>query len=337
MGINGSAHDRSKTSKASNEKERKLHHALRDPRLSVPHWRSALLAALGCRSSSRPHTGCPATPVDRFELKVHPPLPLMASPDSGSAGQPVCAPPPGARQPRLVLDAQGNLLRSWGKVCSRFPTASASIQRGTSDGGRLHVHGIQVHAGRQQLLAIRAGDVPDPCRNFCGATDVAFAQNGHVLASMATATRASLSTMPEEARCVNGENMDPARVNSAWSMPSLLVRKAMSMWPTVRTAGLQWFDPPGAVSRQWTYGGQLFTGVQPRWRPLRQHASEGVSWDMDFNVLKIDLASGTMLGRLEVRTHELTIAPRWCAFACDVEQPVAGVAASPMNGRQGVL
>jgi hypothetical protein len=33
------------------------------------------------------------------------------------------------------------------------------------------------------------------------------------------------------------------------------------------------------------------------------------SLDTEFNVIKIDPASGKMLGRFEVHTHELTIAP----------------------------
>ena len=45
--------------------------------------------------------------------------------------------------------------------------------------------------------------------------------------------------------------------------------------------------------------GDLYVSTHPR----------GVSWDTEFNVINIDPASGKMLGRLEVRAHELAIAP----------------------------
>ena len=45
--------------------------------------------------------------------------------------------------------------------------------------------------------------------------------------------------------------------------------------------------------------GELYVGTHPK----------GVSLDAEFNVIKIDPASGKMLGRFEVRAHELAVAP----------------------------
>lgn len=73
---------------------------------------------------------------------------------------------------------------------------------------------------------------------------------------------------------------------------------------------LQWFDRHGLFLGQRRYGGQLFSvafspggdlyiGVKPR----------GVPFDQEFNVVKIDPATGEMLGRIEVGAHELAFSP----------------------------
>ncbi len=69
--------------------------------------------------------------------------------------------------------------------------------------------------------------------------------------------------------------------------------------------------PTGEVSRSvdiwrgqlytvaFSKGGELYISTHPK----------GVSLDKVSNVIKIDPANGKMLGRFEVRAHELSIAP----------------------------
>jgi hypothetical protein len=79
----------------------------------------------------------PQLPMDRFEPKVHPPLPLegISAVTADKQGNMYVLHRPANGNPVVVLDAKGNLLRSWGKGMFKIPTASASIQTGTS--GRL--------------------------------------------------------------------------------------------------------------------------------------------------------------------------------------------------------
>ena len=73
---------------------------------------------------------------------------------------------------------------------------------------------------------------------------------------------------------------------------------------------LQWFDLQGQFLGQWTYGGQLYSvAFSPGGDLYVSTHPKQVSWDTAFNVLKIDPASGTMLGRVEVPAHELAVAP----------------------------
>ena len=56
-------------------------------------------------------------------------------------------------------------------------------------------------------------------------------------------------------------------------------------------------------------------GAGPTFIALRSETrreKKAVSLDAEFNVIKIDPASGKMLGRFEARAHELTIAPDSC-------------------------
>src|SRR5262249_15970480 len=73
---------------------------------------------------------------------------------------------------------------------------------------------------------------------------------------------------------------------------------------------LQWFSHAGKFLGEWKYGGQFYTvafrhngefyaAVQPKDVPL----------DNEFSVVRIDLASGKIIGKFEVRSHELAVAP----------------------------
>jgi len=124
----------------------------------------------------------PQLPVDRFELKVHPPLLLegISAVTADKQGNLYVLHRPANGHPVVVLDAQGNLLRSWGKGMFKIPHGIRLDPDGnvwTVDANTSMVYKFTPEG--QQLLAISVGDVPAPCRDFCGATDVAFAHNAH--------------------------------------------------------------------------------------------------------------------------------------------------------------
>jgi DNA-binding beta-propeller fold protein YncE len=162
----------------------------------------------------------------------------------------------------------------------------------------------------QQLLAISVGDVPAPCRAFCGATDVAFAPNGHVLVSdgYRNARVIAYDAGGSKVRAWGKRGSNPGEFQV---VHAIAVSPQGHVYVADRENGrLQWFDPQGQFLGQWTYGGQLFAvAFSPAGALYVSTHPKGVSWDTAFTVLNIDPASGKMLGRLDVRAHALTIAP----------------------------
>jgi DNA-binding beta-propeller fold protein YncE len=251
--------------------------------------------------------------MDRFELKVHPPLSLerISAVTADKQGNLYVLHRPAHGNPVVMLDAQGNLLRSWGQGMFKIPHGIRLDPDGnvwTVDANTSMVYKFTPEG--QQLLEVSVGDVPAPCQNFCGATDVAFAPNGHVFVSDGYGNArvieydAGGSKMREWGK--RGSGPGEFQVVHA-----IAVSPQGNVYVADRENGrLQWFNPQGQFLGQWTYGGQLFTVAFSHAGDLYVSAHpRGVSWDTEFNVIKIDPISGKMLGRLEVPAHELTIAP----------------------------
>ena len=73
---------------------------------------------------------------------------------------------------------------------------------------------------------------------------------------------------------------------------------------------LQWFDPQGRFLGEFKYGGELYNVTFTRAGELfvSTHV-KGVSLDLEFNMVKIDPATGRMLGTYAIRSHQLSAAP----------------------------
>ncbi len=65
----------------------------------------------------------------------------------------------------------------------------------------------------------------------------------------------------------------------------------------------------GKFLGEWKYGGQFYTVAFSTGEVYAATHPKGVSLDEEFNVVKIDLASGKILGKFGVRSHELAVAP----------------------------
>jgi DNA-binding beta-propeller fold protein YncE len=251
--------------------------------------------------------------VDRFELKVHPPLPLegISAVTADKQGNLYVLHRPANGNPVVVLDAQGNLLRSWGKGLFKIPHGIRLDPSGnvwTVDANTSMVYKFTPEG--EKLLEISVGDVPDLSRDFCGATDIAFAQNGQVFVSDGYCN-ARVIAYDAGGRKVREWGTRGSGPGEFRVVHAIAVGPQGHVYVADRENGrLQWFDPQGKFLGQWTYGGQLFTVAFSQAGELYVSTHpRGVSWDMEFNVIHIDPASGTMLGRVEVPAHELTIAP----------------------------
>ena len=255
----------------------------------------------------------PPLPVDRVALTVHPPLSLegISAVTADKQGNLYVLHRPAHGNPVVVLDAQGHLLRSWGQGMFKIPHGI----RLDPDGNvwTVDAHTSMVYKFTPEgllLLEISVGDVPVLCRDFCGATDVAFAQNRHVLVSdgYRNARVIEYDAGGSKVRAWGKHGSGPGEFQV---VHAIAVGPQGNIYVADRENGrLQWFDPQGQFLGQWTYGGQLYTvAFSPAGDLYVSTHPKRVSWDTAFNVLKIDPASGTMLGRLEVPAHELTIAP----------------------------
>ena len=83
--------------------------------------------------------------------------------------------------PVVVVDRNGQVVRSWGKGLYSTPHAIRLDPDGnvwTTDAASSMVYKFSPEGER--LLTIEVGGQPSPCGNFCSTTDIAFAPNGHV-------------------------------------------------------------------------------------------------------------------------------------------------------------
>ncbi|MBM2812881.1 MAG: hypothetical protein HW416_3640 [Chloroflexi bacterium] len=87
--------------------------------------------------------------------------------------------------PVVVLNRDGQVVRSWGKGMFTMPHAIRVDPQGnvwTTDAASSMV--TKFSADGLRLMQIEIGGQPTPCpRNFCSTTDIAFAPNGHLYIS----------------------------------------------------------------------------------------------------------------------------------------------------------
>jgi hypothetical protein len=257
----------------------------------------------------------PFLPVDRIELTVNPPMTLVgysaATADERGNVYVIHRPEDTNVDPIVVLDAKGNLLRSWGKGMYTIPHSIRIDPAG-------NVWTIDAHTSMvfkftpegKKLLEISVGDIPDASRPFCGATDMTFGPNGHVYVADGYCN----------ARFIE-YTADGKKVRE-WGQPGtgpgeFHVAHDISMGPdgilyiADRENGrLQWFDKDGKYLGERKFGGQLYSvaisstgdlyvGTQPK----------DVPFGTDAFIFKFDPKSGRILGKIEVAAHQLSVAP----------------------------
>jgi DNA-binding beta-propeller fold protein YncE len=83
--------------------------------------------------------------------------------------------------PVVVLDADGKVVRTWGKGLYTTPHAIRLDPQGnvwTADAASSMIYKFSPMG--QLLLKIEVGGQPSDCGSFCSTTDIAFAPNGHL-------------------------------------------------------------------------------------------------------------------------------------------------------------
>ena len=255
----------------------------------------------------------PELPVTRVELKASPPLTFegISAVTTDKQGNVYVIHRPMDGDPIVVLDRQGKVLRSWGKGMFKIPHGIRVDPEGNVWTVDAHTSMVYKFSSQgRKLLEISVGDVPDPSRDFCGATDVAFASNGRIFVTDGYCN----------ARVIEYDST--GRKVTQWGRPgtgpgefnvvhAIAVGPHGNLYVADRENGrLQWFDLDGKFLGQWKFGGQLYNvAFNAAGEMYVSTHPKGVSLDDEFSVVKVDPATGKMLGRIQVRSHELAIGP----------------------------
>lgn len=267
------------------------------------------------RSLTKP---LPQLSVDLIELKASPSLTFegISAVTTDKQGNIYVIHRPKDGDPVVVLDSQGKVLRSWGRGMFTIPHAIR-----VDPGG--NVWTVDAHTSMlykftpqgRKLIAISIGDVPDSTREFCGATDLAFSPNGRMFVAdgYCNARIIEYDSAGRKVRQWGRPGAGPGQFNV---VHSIVISPQGTLYVADRENGrLQWFDLDGNFLGQWKFGGQLYSvafnaagemyvGTHPK----------DVSLDDEFDVVRVDPATGLLLGRVRVRAHELAIGPDGTLF-----------------------
>ncbi len=168
----------------------------------------------------------------------------------------------------------------------------------------------------QKLLEISVGDVPDASQDFCGATDVAFAPNGRVFITDGYCNARVIESHDSAGRKVRQWGRPGTGPGEFNVVHAIAVGPQGNLYIADRENGrLQWFDLDGKFLGQWKYGGQLYNvAFNAAGEMYVSTHPKRISLDDEFDVVKVDPATGKMLGRLQVRSHHLAIGPDGTLF-----------------------
>ena len=214
--------------------------------------------------------------------------------------------------PIVAIDAQGRVLRSWGKGLFVMPhgirvdpdgnvwtaDAASSLVRKFSPQGLL-------------LLTIEVGGQPSPCpNNFCSTTDIAFGPNGRLFVADGYANGRVVEYAPDGRKVKEWGSLGtgPGQMQV---VHSLVVAPEGVVYVADRENGrVHRFDLDGRLIGTWTGFGKTFSlaldgdaiwlTTQPR-----NETNFAPGW-----LIKVDRASGRMLGYVNsAGGHGVTVAP----------------------------
>ena len=214
--------------------------------------------------------------------------------------------------PIIVLDRDGQVVRSWGKGMFTMPHAIRIDPQGnvwTTDAASSMV--TKFSADGRKLMQIEIGGQPTPCpNNFCSTTDIAFAPNGHLYISDGYANARILEYTPD-GRKVRQWGEPGVRPGQFRLPHSIQVDESGVVYVADRENGrVQRFDLEGRFLGEWKdYGktfslaldkGSIWLASQPRELP---NGSPG--W-----LFKLDRNTGRLLSYVESEgNHGIAVSP----------------------------
>jgi len=218
---------------------------------------------------------------------------------------------PDVGDPIVELDRSGHLVRSWGRGMFHVPHSIRIDATGAVwaiDANTSIIYKFTPQG--KKLLEINVGGVPDTAQEFCGATDIAFAKNGHLFATdgYCNARVIEYDANGNKLKEWGSHGSGPGEFQL---VHSIVIGPNGNIYVADRENGrIQWFDQEGKFLGQWEYGGQLhslaFTKSGDLYAVLHP---KGVAPEKESYLVKINPSSGALIGKYPVRSHELGIAP----------------------------
>jgi DNA-binding beta-propeller fold protein YncE len=257
----------------------------------------------------------PLLPVDRIAVQVKPAMTLVRY--SAVAGDKdgnlyvIHRPDDKSVDPVVVLDPKGTMLHSWGKGLYAIPHGIRIDPAG-------HVWTIDAHTSLvtkytkegHKLLEISVGDIPDPNRPFCGATDVTFGTSGQIYVSDGYCNGRVIEYTAEGQK-VRAWGKRGTGQGEFVNAHAIAISPDGTLYVADRENGrLQWFDLEGQFLGEKHFGGllysvaisatgELYVGTQPR----------GVPFGQDASIMQFDPASGMISSQIKAAAHLMSVAP----------------------------
>lgn len=257
----------------------------------------------------------PPLPLERVEITIAPPVLLgdiSATTVDGQGNIYVFhRPKEGTLQdPIVVIDPRGRLLRSFGKGSNPMAHGIKIDPAGNVWTVDAHTSMVRKYSpGGKLLLELSVGDIPDPQRPFCGATDVAFTTDGHVYVSDGYCN-ARVIEYAADGKKVRQWGAKGKGHGQFQLVHDVAVAADGTVFVADRENGrVQWFDPNGGYRGEKYFGGQLFSAQVGAngMVYVGAHARGTPGYDVDSYVFEFDPTSGRIVGRVDTFAHQLTV------------------------------
>jgi len=253
----------------------------------------------------------PVLPTDRvaLELDVAPTLGRVSAVTTDDHGNAYVMHRPTEGDPVVVVDSSGRFLRSWGKGLFSMPHGIRIGPTGNVWTVDANTSKIYKFSSTGKLLLGMQLDRPRSDREFCGATDIAFLSDGHVLVSDGYCNGRVVEFDPrgKQVREWGARGTGPGQFVVAHS---IAVGPDQIVYVADRENGrLQRFDRSGRLLGVWEYAKQLYSVAFSRDGDL--YISVRLTEEPRNHVIRIDPRTGKMLGRvpLDCIGHELAVSP----------------------------
>lgn len=214
-----------------------------------------------------------------------------------------------AADPIIVVDPDGNVLRSFGKGLFARPHSVRVDPAGNVwavDSNTSKV--VKFSADGEVLLEIDVGDVPDPDAVSCAAADVAFGNDGLVYVADGYCN-ARIVVYDPNGRKV-GEWGRAGTGPGEFNLPhGIAVSPEGDVYVADRENGrVQWFSSEGDYLGEWAYGGRVLSvAFSPDGEFYVSAEPKDAPQMVEAIMLKIDRADGSVIGRIDDFGHEIEV------------------------------